>query len=197
MTRVHVVYAHPGGRSFTHKVLGTFLDALGASGHTATVSDLYAMGFRSVLTLEEYERESSYAADTPVPADVAAEHDRLDAAEVWAFIYPVWWADCPAVLKGWFDRVWTVGFAYKPTVRRARKALVLCTAGYSVEELEASGVHAAMRTTMLTDRIGDRAGSSDFVVFGSRVTGDGDAAERWAATKARHLSEVAAIARSI
>lgn len=198
MTQVHVVYAHPGGRSFTREVLGTFLDALGDAGHTATVSDLYAMGFRSVLTLEEYERESSCGADTPVPADVAAEHDRLNAAEVWAFIYPVWWADCPAVLKGWFDRVWTVGFAYKPTsVRRARKALVLCTAGYSVAELEASGCYTAMRTTMLTDRIGDRAGSSDFLVFGARVTDADDATERWAATKARHLREVAAIALSI
>ncbi|WP_431928033.1 NAD(P)H-dependent oxidoreductase [Nonomuraea jabiensis] len=122
-----------------------------------------------------------------VPADVAAEQARLDAAEVWAFIYPVWWTDCPARLKGWFDRVWTAGFAYKPVrLRVARQALVLCTAGYSVAELDASGCHQAMRTTMLTDRIGERARSSEFVVFGGSVLRNGESAgdpDHWAAVK--------------
>jgi NAD(P)H dehydrogenase (quinone) len=169
MTLVHVVYAHPSEQSFTREVLDAFLGGLVDVGHTTTVSDLYAMKFRGELTPEEYERESAYLADVPVPDDVMAEHAKLDAADVWAFIYPVWWADCPALLKGRFDRVWTVGFAYKPMrVRPARNALVLCTAGYSVAELEASGCYAAMKTTMLIDRIGARARSSDFLVFGAR-----------------------------
>ncbi|WP_213452104.1 NAD(P)H-dependent oxidoreductase [Rhizomonospora bruguierae] len=41
-----------------------------------------------------------------------------------------------ALLKGWFDRVWTMGFAYR---RAARKALVLCTAGYDIDEFTSSG----------------------------------------------------------
>jgi hypothetical protein len=49
---------------------------------TAAHSDLYVMGFRSELTVEEYERESGYRADAPVPDDVAAEQARLDAAGV-------------------------------------------------------------------------------------------------------------------
>ncbi|MFC7529716.1 NAD(P)H-dependent oxidoreductase [Actinoplanes sp. GCM10030250] len=45
MTQVHVVYAHPSPNSFTHEVLDAFLSGLADAGHTATVSDLYAMKF--------------------------------------------------------------------------------------------------------------------------------------------------------
>ncbi|GAB1690852.1 hypothetical protein [Krasilnikovia sp. M28-CT-15] len=94
-------------------------------------------------------------------------------------------------------QVWTVGFAYKPMgLRPARMALVLCTAGHSIPDLKASGCCAAMKTTMLTDRIGVRARSSEFLVFGARATGAYDAAEHWKATKARHLRQVAELARS-
>ncbi|MEV4641031.1 NAD(P)H-dependent oxidoreductase [Actinoplanes sp. NPDC049548] len=194
MTQVHVVYAHPSDRSFTREVLDAFVGGLDDAGHSRTVSDLYAMQFRSELSADEYERESGHRPDARVPDDVAGEHARLDAAEVWAFVYPVWWADCPARLKGWFDRVWTAGFAYKPgTVRAARKAFVLCTAGYSIAELEESGCYQAMRTVMVTDRIGARARSSEFVVFGGSVQRDG----AWAAVKAEHLAHAAELGRSI
>jgi NAD(P)H dehydrogenase (quinone) len=201
VSHVHIVYAHPSERSFTREVLDAFLAGLDHAGHTRTVSDLYAMEFRSELTLDEYERESGHRADARVPDDVAAEHAKLDAADVWAFIYPVWWTDCPARLKGWFDRVWTVGFAYQPAgVRAAQKAFALCTAGYSVAELDSSGCYQAMKTVMLTDRIGKRARSSRFVVFGGSVLGkgerDGDP-ERWATVKAEHLAQAAELARSI
>lgn len=201
VTHVHVVYAHPSGRSFTREVLGAFLGGLDAAGHTRTVSDLYAMEFRSELTLDEYERESGLRAAARVPDDVAGEHAKLAAADVWALVYPVWWADCPARLKGWFDRVWTVRFAHKPAALQvARHALVLCTAGYTIAELDSSGCYQAMKTTMLTDRIGARARSSEFVVFGGSVLrngeNDGDL-ERWATLKAEHLAQADELARSI
>ncbi|MEV4320434.1 NAD(P)H-dependent oxidoreductase [Actinocrispum sp. NPDC049592] len=193
MKQVHVVYAHPSPRGFTREVLDAFLAGLTEAGHTATVSDLYAMDFRADLTAEEYERESGHRPDAPIPDDVAAEHARLNAADVWAFVYPVWWSDCPARLKGWFDRVWTVGVAYKPlTLRKATQALVLCTAGYSVEQLEADGFHTAMKTVMINDRIGARAERSEFVVFGGSV----DRPSR-PSTRAAHLARVAQLAREL
>ncbi|MGZ0149106.1 NAD(P)H-dependent oxidoreductase [Kribbella sp. WER1] len=191
MSQVHLVYAHPSAQSFTREIFDAFVAGLHSAGHTYTVSDLYAMEFRSELTLAEYERETGRAPDARVPDDVAAEQAKLAAADVWACLYPVWWADCPARLKGWFDRVWTVGFAHKPTgVRPARKALVMCTAGYTVDELAASGCYQAMKTTMLTDRIGRRAQSSEFVVFGGTVLRDD-------ALQAEHLAQAAALAHSI
>ncbi|MBB5778853.1 hypothetical protein [Nonomuraea jabiensis] len=80
----------------------------------------------------------------------------------------------------------------------ARQALVLCTAGYSVAELDASGCHQAMRTAMLTDRIGGRARSSEFVVFGGSVLRNGESdPDEWAAVKAGHLARAAELARSL
>jgi NAD(P)H dehydrogenase (quinone) len=196
VTQVHIVYAHPSERSFTREVLDAYLGGLDDAGHTHTLSDLYAMDFRSELSGEEYERECGRGG-VGVPDDVAAEQALLNAAEVWTFIYPVWWTDCPARLKGWFDRVWTVGFAYRPVrVRLARHALVLCTAGYSVAELEASGCHQAMRTVMLTDRIGERARSSEFVVLGGSVLRDGGPGD-WAAVRADHLARAAKLGRTV
>ena len=89
MTHVHLVYAHPSDRSFTREIRDAFLGGLDESGHTYTVSDLYAMGFRPELTVEEFERESGWRAHAAVPGDVAAEQARLDAAGVWVFVYPV------------------------------------------------------------------------------------------------------------
>jgi len=184
----HIIYAHPNANSFTHEVLQSFIRGLEDAGLSYTISDLYAMGFNPLLSSEEYAREHNYREDDPLPADVLAEHIKLEQADVWAFIYPVWWTDCPAILKGWFDRIWTVGFAYHPqTVRPAQKALVICTAGHTLEHLQEIGCYQAMKTTMLVDRIFERAESKEFILLGSSEQLQGDA---WQQQKALHLQTV-------
>lgn len=166
MARAHIVFAHPAEQSFTREVLHAVRRQLTAHGHTSSVSDLYATGFRAEMSLEEYERESRYDVSLPVPDDVRAEQVALEEADLWVFVYPVWWADCPAILKGWFDRVWTAGFAHHTeTPVHAHRAIVACTAGHPIERLEADGLHQAMRATMLTDRIGVRADEAHFLLL--------------------------------
>jgi NAD(P)H dehydrogenase (quinone) len=165
------------------------------AGHSHTISDLYEKGFNPVMSLPEYQRESSCDATLPIPADVAAEQAKLDAADVWAFVYPVWWTDCPAILKGWFDRVWTVGWAYHPqTLKRAKKALVLCAAGHTAAHLRELGEYQAMKTVMLTDRIYDRAETKEFQLF------DGSAAlpeDEWEQTRQHHLEHARRLGREL
>jgi len=180
--RAHIVFANPTHEGSTGRLLDAFVQGLDEAGVEHTLSDLYAMGFNPVLSAAEQAREARFAADEPVPDDVRAEQAKLNAADVWAFVYPVWWTDVPAILKGWFDRVWTVGYAYGPGhpearaddddpgpdwpgIRRARRALVLCTAGHSEGQLREWGCYQAMETTMLVDRIFTRARSSQFVMF--------------------------------
>ncbi|MDR2975005.1 MAG: NAD(P)H-dependent oxidoreductase [Propionibacteriaceae bacterium] len=107
----------------------------------------------------------------------------------------MWWTDAPAILKGWFDRVWTVGWAYHPSrPRPAKKALVLCSAGHTVEHLRETGLLQSMEAVMLVDRIFDRAAAKDFRLFGgSEVL----VAEEWAQVRHHHLEEARTLGREI
>ena len=70
------------------------------------------MGFDSEMDADQYHREVGLDPDAPVPDDVKEEQEKIHRADALAFVYPVWWSDCPAKLKGWFDRVLTYGYAY-------------------------------------------------------------------------------------
>jgi NAD(P)H dehydrogenase (quinone) len=157
---VYIIYAHPRISSFTAAVLESFTTGLRSAGHTYEVADLYRMGFASEMSADEFQREVGMDPNAPVPADVAVEQQRVSSADALAFIYPVWWSDCPAKLKGWFDRVLTYGFAYCYDENQGRssrvsvkKALVICPAGHTTEHLEEIGIAQAMRRTMLDDRL--------------------------------------------
>jgi NAD(P)H dehydrogenase (quinone) len=185
--RVYVIFAHPSHESFTHAVLGEFLRGLADAGHTVEVGDLYAMDFKTDMCLDEYTREMGLQLAKPLPADVQAEQAKINRADALAFVYPLWWSDCPAKLKGWFDRVWTYGYAYYYEVPGARakpeislkKALALCAAGHTVEKLEADGIAAAMRAVMINDRLLNvGAETAELAILGGMVGNPPDARAR-------------------
>ena len=161
----YIVFAHPTRRSFTGAVLDALCRGLDEAGHTFEVGDLYAMGFRSDMTLAEYERETNAhgnRAHSPLPADVRAEHAKIARADGLAFVFPVWWSDCPAKLKGWFDRVWVCGYAYDYGLPDETfpysplsilRALVLCPGGNTGAAFQQSGVADGMRTIFANDRL--------------------------------------------
>ena len=164
--QVLIVYAHPSEDSFTRQVRDEFIRGLQASNHTYEISDLYRMNFQTDLSEAEYLREANYQEELPLAADVLAEQTRINRSEVIVFIYPVFWTEAPAKLVGWFDRVWTYGFAYgNRRMRKLKKALVLCVAGHTLENLKKYGHYQSMKTVMLGDRIFDRAEEKEMIVL--------------------------------
>ena len=109
---VYIVFAHPSKDSFSNSVLRAFIRGLQDAGHSYETGDLYRMGFDSEMDADQYHREVGLDPDAPVPDDVKEEQEKIHRADALAFVYPVWWSDCPAKLKGWFDRVLTYGYAY-------------------------------------------------------------------------------------
>ncbi|MET3927211.1 NAD(P)H-dependent oxidoreductase [Devosia sp. 2618] len=109
--RALVVLAHPLKDSLCAHLAHVAIDALRARGATVDVLDLYAEGFSPVLTADE--RRLHYSTPAPEP-DVAALQARLAAADTLVLVFPTWWFSLPAILKGWFDRVWAPKFAYEP-----------------------------------------------------------------------------------
>jgi NAD(P)H dehydrogenase (quinone) len=132
--RVLVLYAHPLADSFAGALHRTIVTALGESGHEVDDCDLYASGFDPVMTAPERR-----AHNTPDPDLSAVEHhvERLRAADAVVLCFPVWWYGMPAILKGYFDRVWVNGVAFhlravgkiEPGLDRLKKLGVVATYG--------------------------------------------------------------------
>jgi NAD(P)H dehydrogenase (quinone) len=107
---VVVVVAHPCTDSFTHATAEAAVRGLRAAGHHVEVLDLYAVGFRAAMSLEEH---LAYGTDEPLSDPMAEAHGDLVArAHALVFVYPTWWSGLPAILKGWFDRTLVAGVAF-------------------------------------------------------------------------------------
>lgn len=164
--KVFIVYCHPSEDSFTKNMCDAFIKGITDSGNEFILSDLYEMGFDPVMKEEEYLRDANYRTTPEVAKDVHVEQEKINAADAIVFIYPVFWTEAPARLVGWFDRVWSYGFAYgNKTMKILDKAIVLCSAGNPIERLEQFGLLESMKKVMLGDRLFGRVKESEFVVF--------------------------------
>lgn len=167
--KAFIVYCHPSEESFTSHVRDSFIKGIVDSGNEYVISDLYKMDFKSDMTEQEYLRDANYRTAPAVAADVLAEHEKINSADAIVFIYPVFWTEAPAKLVGWFDRVWSYGFAYGENrkMKMLEKGLILCSAGNPLDRLEEFGLLNSMKKVMLGDRLFNRVKQADFIVFDS------------------------------
>ncbi len=119
-----IVYAHPEPQSFNGAMKDTAVEVLTGAGHQVQVSDLYAMKFdpaggpvdfleREDSSAFRYQREQIHAHKNALFApELKAEMDKLLWADFVMFQFPLWWFSLPAILKGWVDRVFAMGFSY-------------------------------------------------------------------------------------
>jgi putative NADPH-quinone reductase len=107
--KVLLVCAHPVEDSYNAALRRAALDALARAGHAVDLLDLYAEGFDPVLGREE---RLGYHAIPSNRAPVEGYVARLMAAEALVFVFPVWCYGVPAILKGFFDRVFLPGVSF-------------------------------------------------------------------------------------
>ncbi len=98
-----VVICHPKASSLARAAAERVLAGLDRSGDDVKVLDLYAMDFDPVLKLQEVRDHLGSPGDRP---DLTEHFEALRWAERLVLIYPTWFSGQPAMLKGWFDRVW-------------------------------------------------------------------------------------------
>jgi NAD(P)H dehydrogenase (quinone) len=124
LMRVHLIHAHPEPQSFVAAMRDVVCDVLTEHGATVTISDLYEMRFNPVLSAADFparvradylncalEQRHAYAAGT-IAADIRDEVDKVLAADLLVFTFPIFWFSMPAIVKGWFDRVFLSGAFY-------------------------------------------------------------------------------------
>ncbi|MCF8236885.1 MAG: NAD(P)H-dependent oxidoreductase [Saprospiraceae bacterium] len=156
--KVLIVYAHPEPASFNGAMKDQIIETMTREGHDVTLSDLYAMNWQAATGPDDFtfranrevlrlQTEQAHAWRTRSFApDLAMEIDRLDAAELVIFQFPLWWWSLPAILKGYVDRVFAYGFAYGQGASLAgKKALCCLTTGGPAASFESD-----KRGTILT-----------------------------------------------
>ncbi|WP_324188686.1 NAD(P)H oxidoreductase [Nocardia flavorosea] len=105
-----VVVAHPRPDSLTAHISRLTTRRLTAAGYRIDLLDLNAENFDPRMTdadLPDWNnRDKTYS------PEVESHMRRILAADVIVAVFPVYWMQVPAILKGWIDRVWNYGFAY-------------------------------------------------------------------------------------
>ena len=142
-----IVHCHPEPASFNAAMTEVSKATLRQRGFSVEVSDLYGEAFDPREHAGHYrkrengcvfsplgEQRHAFRTDT-LPTDVQREIARLERADLVVLQFPIWWHSQPAMLKGWFDRVFVSGGLYTSSMRydrgyfRGRKAVCSVTTG--------------------------------------------------------------------
>jgi NAD(P)H dehydrogenase (quinone) len=126
-----VILSHPNPCSFNASIAKAYAAAVEALGQSSFTRDLYAEAFDPCLPASELPWSPHYAL---APA-VAVERARLASADVIAFVYPFWFNAPPAMMKGYVERVFGMGFGYGPADNGTRPLLT----GKSLVSISTSG----------------------------------------------------------
>ncbi|HWQ75937.1 MAG TPA: NAD(P)H-dependent oxidoreductase [Syntrophomonas sp.] len=146
-----IVLAHPNPQSFNHAVALAVKDELEKNGAKVEFKDLYQMGWNPCLNQADFKGYH----DGNLPEDVITEQAAVKVADLIVMVAPVWWTSVPAIMKGYMDRVFSVGFAYEytPTGPRGKlggkKGVFITSSGADEAGANANGMTAALKRTLV------------------------------------------------
>jgi NAD(P)H dehydrogenase (quinone) len=158
---VLIISAHDDTKSFVAALHNTALGVFDRTTNSVMVSDLYAQGFNPVASNIDFKTNSNTHANYMFEQqrtvntgggfspDIKAEMDKIKKADLIVIHFPLWWGGPPAILKGWFDRVLAMGFAWNSNNRyskgllRGKKVLLTVSVGDPDSYYSSEGMHKA------------------------------------------------------
>jgi putative NADPH-quinone reductase len=104
--RILVILGHSSNDSFCGALANSYIDGAQAAGNEVRLISLGNLSFDPVL-------HNGYAIIQKLEPDLAIAQDAIIWAQHIVFVYPIWWGAMPALLKGFIDRIFLPGFAFK------------------------------------------------------------------------------------
>jgi NAD(P)H dehydrogenase (quinone) len=105
MKKILVIQGHPRSESLCDSIAREYAAAQ-QGGSQVDMLDLPALKFDPIL-------REGYKADQQLEPDLVKAQQLIRDADHLVFVFPSWWASMPALLKGFLDRVFLPGFAFK------------------------------------------------------------------------------------
>lgn len=147
-----VIYAHPNQDSLNSQLKETVVQQLEEQRHDIIIRDLYELNFNPILSLNDITGQLSGESDE----EIIREQKFIAWADAITFIHPIWWTGLPAILKGYIDRVFTYGFAYRydkgvqKGLLEGKQTIIINTQGKSHQEYQDLGMDKALKLTSET-----------------------------------------------
>ncbi len=152
-----IVFAHQNHKSFNSAVKDRTIEAILENGHTYDLSDLYDMKFYPVAGKQDFkvllnpedfnilnEQQNALKNDLYIE-EIKIEMEKVKRADFLIFIFPLWWASVPAIMKGWIDRIFSCDFAwgysnlFHKGLMLGKRAAVFTSAGGDLKEYSLEG----------------------------------------------------------
>jgi putative NADPH-quinone reductase len=132
--RVLVVFAHPLETSFVSALHARVVETLRARGHDVDDLDLYAERFDPLMSRKQM---LSYVDVETNTFEVEPYVARLRAAEALVLVFPVWFDGLPAIMQGYFQRVFLPGVSvvidenglFHPNLWNLKRMAAVCAYG--------------------------------------------------------------------
>ena len=104
--RILVILGNPNEDSFCRALADRYIAGAKSAGNEVQFISLSKLDFDPIL-------HQGYAKIQTLELDLLAAQEAISWAQHLVFVYPIWWGSTPALLKGFVDRVFLPGFAFK------------------------------------------------------------------------------------
>ena len=106
MKKILIINGHPNPESFNAALVAAYEHAILNQNVEVKVLNIHELDFEPSLTY-------GYTKRMEVEADIVKAQELISWADHMVWFHPVWWGGLPALTKGFIDRVFTPGFAFK------------------------------------------------------------------------------------
>ena len=142
-----IIYCHPNPESLNHAIMDTLQKRSFHAGYQTRIRDVYALNFNPVLTSQDVIAFKT----GETSKDILTEQEHIKWADIITLVHPIWWTGMPGLLKGYFDRVLSYGFAYRygqnglEQMLAGKKMYIVNTVGSEEQNYIDKGIFDAMR----------------------------------------------------
>lgn len=105
-SRILIVLGHPSNDSLCASLAERYAESARSAGKETRLLRLSDLQFDPILW-------QGYRGNQPLEPDLQAAQAAVTWADHLVFVYPLWWGAMPALLKGFIDRVFLPGYAFK------------------------------------------------------------------------------------